>query len=792
MFLGSIASKIREGRLFYNFILGTVAFAALGSTASAQWVTAYYINTAISVNDIPWSKATHVIDYAVNPADNSGNLTGIAGSDADAFTAAAHAAGKKALLCVRDADGATARFGLSITNNLSGFAGNIVNFVNTHNYDGVDFDWEAGNFNSGDNVNYTNLITAVRNLMGSGKLITMSVYWNFGLANVVQTSANNLNQVNIMCYDMDQWNSDIYYNLATTSAAGDTTHNSCALQASNFAGYIAKSKIGLGIPFYGRVWNGCADSGCTDGLHSLGQTWSSENNSPISYASLVASSYWSQPHQWDSVHGASYISIDQPGASNDRFISYTDGQQINAMVQLMRSQGYGGVMEYEVDYDFMPSQSGDARHPLATAVWSAVFGSSSGTGSATGSGSGTNSGGSTTPPAISAPVITSGSPSGTLAASTTQTTMSVSTNEAATCKYATTAGMAYASMPSTFSTTGGTSHVTNISGLTSGNTYAYFIRCSTSGVADTSDYQVSFSVAAPPAASSSVTVSPASGSGSSQNFNVQIVDSNGASSLTQVDLIIGTVGATNSCWAEYAPGNKTMYLRDDSNNWMSAALGSTSSLQNSQCTLNASTSTVSSSGAGTQLAVNFAMSFTAAYVGAHQVQTFIADSAGWVTGFVTEGTYNVTAPPARQGLSLQLSPTSGSGNTAKLTIRANDSAGFSAIQQLNLFIGNNMGGPNQCYLDYEAPSRTLYLMSSDNSHWMSGTIGAGGLLQNNSCTIHLNSVMAVGGGTTLTLAIPVTFNASVFGGNQAVLVFGADKSGVSTGWQNAGTWTVTK
>lgn len=774
MYSGSILSVSRAWRYF---TLSAAALLSMSFPIKAQWVTAYYINTSIYVNDIPWSKATHVVDLGVSPSSSSGNIAGIAGSDADAFTAAAHANGKKALLCVRDADGNIGLFGSAITNNLSGFVGNIVSFVNAHNYDGVDLDWEAGNFNGPDAANYTNFIAALRSALGSGKLITMAAYWNYGLANVVQNSSSRLNQVNVMCYDMDQWNSDVYYNLATTLAAGDTTHNSCATQAANFAGYIPAAKIGLGIPFYGRVWTGCADSACSDGLHNLLQTWSSQNNNPIAYRDLVASSYWSQPHQWDATRGASYISINGSGSSGDRFISYTDSQQINSMVQLMRSGGYGGIMEYEVDYDFMSNQTGDARHPLATAAWAAVFGSTS-----------TPSTPST--PTVSAPVVSSGSPSGTLPATTTQATMTVATNENATCKYATTAGTAYSSMPSTFSTTGGTAHSTALSGLASGRTYTYYIRCASSGVADTTDYQVSFATAAPPTISSGVTLTPSSGSGYSQNFTAQVIDANGASALTQVDLIIGSVGTTNSCWAEYAPATRTIYLRDNNNNWMPAALGSSTVLQNSQCSLNAGSSSAATSGAGTQLNVNFAMSFTSSYVGAQPLVTFVADSSNWLTGFVTEGTYNVTAPPVVAGLSLSLSPASGAGSSAKFVMKATDSGGFASVQQLNLFIGSNLGDANQCYMDYEASSRTLYLMSSDNSHWMPGTVGSQTTLINNQCAIHLSQVLVVGSGNTLTVTIPVALNPSTFRGAKSVLTFGADAAGQVSGWRQAGTWTV--
>jgi hypothetical protein len=100
---------------------------------------------------------------------------------------------------------------------------------------------------------------------------------------------------------------------------------------------------------------------------------------------------------------------------------------------------------------------------------------------------------------LSPPVRSGGSPSGTLPSGTTNTTLSLITNENATCRYSTTAGISYSSMTNTFSTTGGTSHSTTISGLSDGGSYSYCVRCQNdSGDVNTTDYGISFSVAVPP------------------------------------------------------------------------------------------------------------------------------------------------------------------------------------------------------------------------------------------------------------------------------------------------------
>lgn len=95
-----------------------------------------------------------------------------------------------------------------------------------------------------------------------------------------------------------------------------------------------------------------------------------------------------------------------------------------------------------------------------------------------------------------APVLSGGAPSGDLAVGTAQTTVGVATNENAICRYATTAGVAYGSMPNLFGTTGGLSHTTTVSGLVDGGSYTYYVRCQDSSTnVNTSDYVISFGVA---------------------------------------------------------------------------------------------------------------------------------------------------------------------------------------------------------------------------------------------------------------------------------------------------------
>ena len=116
---------------------------------------------------------------------------------------------------------------------------------------------------------------------------------------------------------------------------------------------------------------------------------------------------------------------------------------------------------------------------------------------------------------------------------------------------------------------------------------------------------------------STVSVTPSSGSGASQTFALKYFDTAGASSLQQVWVYFNAAlanPARNACLLYYsAVTNQISLLGDNGTTWQAATLGSATTLQNSQCTVNAATSTVSSS--GNTFTWNAAMTFKPAYAG---------------------------------------------------------------------------------------------------------------------------------------------------------------------------------
>lgn len=150
------------------------------------------------------------------------------------------------------------------------------------------------------------------------------------------------------------------------------------------------------------------------------------------------------------------------------------------------------------------------------------------------------------------PTRSNGSPSGTLSYGTTETTISLDTDENATCKYSTSSGTSYASMTDTFSTTGTTSHSTTVSGLSNGNTYHYYVRCQDgSGNPNTDDYDISFSVEAVDATPPTITsVSSNTANGTyyvGDIIDIDVVFSEAVTSTGNVTITLETGATDRTC-----------------------------------------------------------------------------------------------------------------------------------------------------------------------------------------------------------------------------------------------------
>ena len=131
-----------------------------------------------------------------------------------------------------------------------------------------------------------------------------------------------------------------------------------------------------------------------------------------------------------------------------------------------------------------------------------------------------------------------------------------------------------------------------------------------------------------------VSVTPTSGSGLQQTFSFLASDGVGATDLSTIYAMFNaTFSGINSCMVEYSRPANTLYLLNDAGIvWSPAIIGSATVLSNSQCSVNAATTTAILSGNNLTLALP--VTFASADGGAKTIWGYAAGSvanSGWQT-----------------------------------------------------------------------------------------------------------------------------------------------------------------
>lgn len=204
-------------------------------------VIGYVPSWAGEVNQIQFSKLTH-INYAFILPTSSGGFQALENpSKLQAVVSAAHANNVKVLVSVggwnNGNDSAFESFAASSAGRTN-FTNNVISLVNQYGLDGIDIDWEYPDNGSSAN-NYSLLMqqlsTAMHNM---GKLLTAAVV-SYNGASIQNNVFGYVDFLNIMAYD--------------ESGANHSTYD-LAVQSLNYwkGRGLPAAKANLGVPFYGR------------------------------------------------------------------------------------------------------------------------------------------------------------------------------------------------------------------------------------------------------------------------------------------------------------------------------------------------------------------------------------------------------------------------------------------------------------------------------------------------------------------------------------------------------------
>ena len=242
------------------------------------------------------------------------------------------------------------------------FIDSAVEFVEKHNLDGLDIDWEypgqpgAGNrFRPEDKLNYTLLLREIRiRFKQEEKKIHRPLYLTIAAgassAFLANTEMNNVQKyvdtINLMAYDYYEPSDDgITGNHAPLYADPDDPKKVSAdrsVREFEEAGVPAE-KIVLGVPFYGHVWGEVADA--NHGLFRPGK--------PVPHAFAryrdISANLLGQGfiRYWDAASSVPYLY----NAETKIFVSYEDPESLGLKCRYVLDHKLGGIMFWEYGGD---------------------------------------------------------------------------------------------------------------------------------------------------------------------------------------------------------------------------------------------------------------------------------------------------------------------------------------------------------------------------------------------------------------------------------------------------------
>jgi chitinase len=366
-------------RAAVGFVLAGSLCWLLTPARAELWSTGYYPGYrqgAMPASNIDFTALTHVIHFCVAP-QSDGTLNTAANGMTAAYSVdlvtRAHAAGTKVLICVAGS-GAGGFLGATTNTHRATFITNLVNFMTTYDYDGIDIDWEP--LNASDVTQFTALVNDLRvalNGFTPHRLLTAATGQQSSWFAALQ---DQFDQINLMTYGLlGTWpgwvtwfNAPIYdggYCFPSTGGLVPSTDG----RVDDFIGAgVAPGKLGIGIAFYGKLWAGGTGTS-TGGAALPRQSWTTApTNSSPSYATIMSTYYQTNLYHWDAAAQAAYLSIDNAGSVDDKFISYDDEHTCQAKVSYARNRGLGGVMIWELGQGYRSSQPASQRDPLLQAV----------------------------------------------------------------------------------------------------------------------------------------------------------------------------------------------------------------------------------------------------------------------------------------------------------------------------------------------------------------------------------------------------------------------------------------
>lgn len=291
-----------------------------------------------------------------------------------------------------------------------------------------------------------------------------------------------------------------------------------------------------------------------------------------------------------------------------------------------------------------------------------------------------------------------------------------------------------------------------------------------------------------------VSVTPASGTGSSPTFQAVFQGAAGYQSLQWVQVLIATApdgGGQPYCLMHYDVHGGAFWLYSDTYGFFAGPIApgtASSDLMGTSCALSTLQSTVA--GNGQLLTLNLRTEFKTA--GARNVYLRAMDDSGVDTGWVQRGTWTQQASPAQQFV---LAQATAGGSAQTFTTKYYDAPGFTGIAkgwyQFLVAVDSTGGGQPFCYVHYDRAANQLWMYSSDVGFFL-GPVAPGtasNALDSSACTVDTGGAAATQFADRLEVQLPVVMKAPMSGQKQ-LLMRSLDVLGRDSGWSQLATYVV--
>ncbi|HKJ30592.1 MAG TPA: glycoside hydrolase family 18 protein [Balneolales bacterium] len=255
------------------------------------------------------------------------------------------------------------------------FIKNLIQLITYWHFDGIDLDMEPiQNDDVNDFTVFVKELSAALNqiTLSNGKkpILTVATKWQ---PKMFAKLYPYFDQVNLMTYDLSgawrgwvSWYNSAIYDAGHTFPGTNRPLPSVNQMVTDFidAG-VPADKVGIGIDFYGYVWNGVSRP-------NKGWTFIAPKvTDNVPYSTIMNEYFQPDRYRWDQKAKSSYLSINN---HNDKlFITYDGRQTVKAKVRYAREKKLGGVFLWEIGASYFKSAPVGKQDSLMKVVKSSVY-----------------------------------------------------------------------------------------------------------------------------------------------------------------------------------------------------------------------------------------------------------------------------------------------------------------------------------------------------------------------------------------------------------------------------------